>query len=248
MAALEPLAFGFVLVLLRAGALCATAPLFGTRAVPGRVRLAVAIALALAAFTGAGMPTFDAWESTGALVAATLTQAVLGLAAGLAARLMLDAAGAAGHAIGLGMGLGFGAVIDPVHGAESTAISELLLMLATAAAIAAGVHREAVAWLCRSVMESPPNAPVDLAHVAAGVIAACADAAALSVRLAFPVLAAVTIGHFALGVLGRSAPQMGLSNIGFTVAIVAGGGALYLVAPTLVQAAARASIAVLVGS
>jgi len=58
----------------------------------------------------------------------------------------------------------------------------------------------------------------------------------------FPVLAAVTIGHLSLGLLNRTTPQLGLSNIGFSVALLAGAGALYLVAPprALMAAEARA--------
>ena len=53
------------------------------------------------------------------------------------------------------------------------------------------------------------------------------------------VLAAVTIGHLGLGVLNRASPQLNLSNIGFTVAILAGGAAFYLVAPSAASMAAQ---------
>jgi flagellar biosynthetic protein FliR len=240
-----PTAAGFILVLTRAGALCATAPLLGMKTVPARLRVAVAIALGFTAFTGAGAPPFAAWQDPDPLVMAALSEAVTGLAAGLAARLCLDAIMGAGHVIGLGMGLGFGAVIDPLHGAESTSISELLSFLALASAVALGLHRDLVAWLCRSVMEAPPGTRLDLAQVAAGVVTEASRAAALSVRLAFPILAAVTMGHVALGVLTRAAPQLGPANVGFTVAIFAGGGALYLLAPAMAEASAQAARAVL---
>jgi flagellar biosynthetic protein FliR len=242
-----PVAAGFLLVLSRAGALAATAPLYGMKVVPARVRMAVAVALAVVAFTAAGTPGFAAWERADALIMAFIVETVLGLAGGLAARFALDAAAAAGHAIGLGMGLGFGAVVDPLHGAESTAISELLSILALGIAVATGLHRDAVAWLCRSVIEAPPGARIALGPVAAGVVGEAAQAAALSVRLAFPVLAAVTVGHLGLGVLTKSAPQLGPANIGFSVAILAGGGALYLLSPMLAESAARAARAVFTG-
>ena len=78
------------------------------------------------------------------------------------------------------------------------------------------------------------------------MIADGTESFALSVRLAFPVLAAVTLGHLGLGVLNRAAPQLNLSNIGYTVALVAGGGAFYLVAPgaaVIVSEAARTAFA-----
>lgn len=238
---LQPTLFGFILVLMRAAALCMTALLFGVRPVPSRVRLSLAVLLGLAAFLGAGAPRFAAWQSLDALALAAVGETVRGLAAGLAARMCLDAVAAAGHAISLSMGLGFGAVIDPLHGAESNAVSEILSFTALGVAVAIGVPREAVAWLCRSVVSAPPGVAVDIPAWSALVVSDAAQACALAVRIAYPVLIAVTSGHIAFGLLNRVTPQMGLANIGFAVAIVAGGGALYLVAPTLAEMVATAA-------
>ena len=128
-----------------------------------------------------------------------------------------------------------------MHGAESTAIGELLSFLTLAVALAAGLHREAVAWLCRSVRDTPPGSEISVASVASRVVGDGVETFALAVRIAFPVLAAVTLGHMALGLLSRAAPQLNLSNIGFTVALVAGGAAFYLIAPGAAVVAAQAA-------
>lgn len=247
MHALMPTAAGFLLVVMRCAALCSVAPLFGTRSVPAMTRMALALALAVSVFMGAGAPVFVDWAGLGALAAAATVETLIGLSAGLAARFAIEAASAAGHAAGLAMGLGFGSMLDPFNGAESTAISQILSLMALGVAVGAGIHRDAVAWLCRSVASSPPGAAIDIPALAAGVVGEAIRACALSVRLAFPVLAAVTFGHFALGLLSRAAPQLNLGNIGFSVAILAGGGALYVVAPGLAEMAANAARAAFVG-
>jgi len=132
-------------------------------------------------------------------------------------------------------------VIDPLHGAESTAIGDLLSYLTMAVALSTGLHRDAVVWLCRSVQETPPGSDFSVATLATRVVADGAASIALSVRLAFPVLAAVTLGHLGLGLVNRAAPQFNLSNIGFTVALLAGCGAFYLVAPGAAVLAAEAA-------
>src|SRR5689334_17879822 len=174
--------------MMRCASLCAVAPLFGTKAVPMRVRVGLAFAVAFAIFNGAGSPRFHAWDNTGALAAAAIAETMIGLCGGLAARIAIDAAGAAGHAMSLSMGLGFGNVIDPIHGAESNAISELLAMVALGVAVAAGLHREAIGWLCRSVMNTPPGSAVALRDLAASVVSEAAHSGALAVRLAYPVM------------------------------------------------------------
>jgi flagellar biosynthetic protein FliR len=244
--ALLPTAAGFFLVLLRSASLCMVAPLFGTRSVPARIRLSLSLVIGAVAFTAAGGPAFPAWVRADALVSAAVGETAVGLCAGLAARFALDAVNGAGQAMGISMGLGFGAVLDPLHGAESTAISELLALLALAVAVGLGIHREAIAWLCRSVVLTPPGSDLPLAEMAARVVAEAARASALAVRLAFPVMTAVTFGHLGLGLLSRTAPQLNLSNIGFSVAILAGGGALYLAAPAVADAAAQAARAAFV--
>jgi flagellar biosynthetic protein FliR len=73
------------------------------------------------------------------------------------------------------------------------------------------------------------------------VIADGAESFALAVRLAMPALAAVTLGHLGLGLLNRAGPQLNLGNIGFTIALLAGGGAFYLIAPGAAVMAAQAA-------
>jgi flagellar biosynthetic protein FliR len=238
---LMPFAIGFFLVLVRCTSLIMVAPIFSARTIPSLVRLGFSVPVAVAVYIGAGMPIFGSWERLPELFAAVALEMVLGIGAGFSARFAIDAAQGAGSAIAMAMGISFGSEIDPLHGAQSPAIADLLSFLTMAVALAAGLHREAIAWLCRSVREVPPGADVSLATVATRVIADGTESFALAVRLGLPVLAAATLGHIGLGLLNRSAPQLNLSHIGFTVALVAGGGALYLVGPRAAVLAAEAA-------
>lgn len=236
---LTPTLFGFLMVLFRSAALCSAAPLFGTKAVPVRLRMALALVLAYAAFAGAGFPMFSG--GTSQLVQGALMESVIGLSAGLASRVALEAASAAGQIAASSIGLSFGSTVDPLHGTESTSVGEFLAMIAMGAMVAAGGHRELVAWLARSVVTIPPGAPVELGPLATVVVTQALGSVALAVRMAFPVMAAVTFGHVALGVVGRTAPQLNISSVGFSITILAGGGALYMVAPTVAEMCARAA-------
>jgi flagellar biosynthesis protein FliR len=238
---LMPLAIGFFLVLVRTTSLMMVAPIFGARTVPALVRMGFSVPIAVAAFTGAGAPVFGAWERLPQLIPAVATEVLIGVGAGLCARFAIEAAIGAGSAIATAMGISFGSAIDPLYGAGSTAIGDLLSFLAMAVALAAGLDREAVAWLCTSIRETPPGTEVTIATLATRVIGDGAEAFALAVRLSFPALAAVTLGHLGLGVLNRAAPQLNLANIGFTVALLAGGAAFYLIAPGAAVMTAQAA-------
>jgi flagellar biosynthetic protein FliR len=248
-ASLTPTLFGFLLVLFRSAALCMTAPLLAMKAVPQRVRMGLAVALAFAAFAGAGFPRFApaAGAGVGPLVAGAAIETALGLIAGLSAQLAIDAAQAAGQMASVAMGLSYGSVLDPLHGADSTAIAELLSLLSVASLVVSGAHREAVAWLCRSVIEVPPGSAPDVAALAGAFVTQAIGAVALAVRMAYPILVAVTFGQIALGIVGRTAPQLSISSIGFCVTILAGGGALYVLAPPIAELAARTAAASFTG-
>jgi len=240
-----PLLQGFLLVLFRSGGLIVAAPVVGAGTIPVRVRLALVVVAALAAFAGAGAPAVQVPLEIGALAGAALAETAVGLSAGLSARLVLEAARAAGQVAGISMGLGYGAIVDPVSGADTTALGQLFGLAALAFAVALGLHREAFVWLARSVGSFPPGAAADLRTLAGAVVVHGLAGTVLAVRLAFPILTAVICGHLALGLLGRIAPQLNLGSMGFTIAILAGGAALYLVLPSAADAAARAALAAL---
>jgi flagellar biosynthesis protein FliR len=244
---LLPLAAGFLLIVLRCASLFVVVPLYGLPAIPMRVRMAAALSVSTVVFMGAGAPGFAAWDHADRVLVAALTETFLGLAVGMVARLVLDAAAAAGSAIGVSMSLSMGATYDPIHGSESPAVAQVLSLTALGFAVAAGIHREVIAWLCRSVIDIPPGAPYAFEPLAARVVGQGAEAMALAVRLAFPVLSAVTIGHLTLGLLNRTIPQMGIANIGFALAILAGLGSLYLAAPAAARIVAEAARAALAG-
>jgi flagellar biosynthetic protein FliR len=245
---LTPTLFGFLLVLFRCAALCSVAPLFALRTVPMRARMGIALMLAFTAFSGAGFPVFaPPGGGTGALVGAAVVETMIGLVSGLSAMFAIDAAGAAGQMASASMGLSYGSVVDPVHGADSTAISELISMFSIAALVMSGMHREAIAWLCRSVIQIPPGATVDVTSLATAIVTQAIASAALAVRMAFPILVAVFFGHVSLGVVGRTAPQLNINSVGFSITILAGGGALYLLAPPIAELAARTAAAAFTG-
>lgn len=231
------------LLLFRTAGLSLTAPVLSARSVPARARLALAVALAWAAWAGAGAPAVAPPEGLGGLASAAAGETALGLLAGMSARFVLQAALAAGQVASQSMGLGMGSVLDPTSGAESDAMSQFVYVSAQAGAVALGIHREAIAWLARSAVAFPPGADLTLRDLMLKVIWETTGAAALGARLAFPVLAAVLLGHVVMAGIGRTAQQLNLATIGFSIAVVAGGAAFYLVAPVAADLAARAAVA-----
>jgi len=247
MDALLPLAYGYALLLFRTAGLVATSPLFSLRSAPMEVKVGLSAAIAMAIFAGAGSPHAPLPAHLGALGSDVLLETALGLLAGAGGTLMLESAAAAGQLASQAMGLGYGAVLDPLNGAESTTVGELMRLLALALAVSMGVHKEAVVWLTHSAQSVPPGTVGSVTELARGAILQSLEAMALAIRLGFPYLAATTLGHAVLGALGRAAPQMHFSNLGFSVSILFGGGALWLATPSMLSLAAEATLSAFSG-
>lgn len=240
----EPgLVMGYTLCLIRASGLFVAAPILSGAQVPARVRVIMALAVGTAGFSFAGMP--HAVPSGKILAVTLLAEVFLTIVVGLACRFALDSASAAGSAIAISMGLGFGSMVDPSSQQAGSSVGALVSMLALGFAVALGLHKDLIVWFCMSIRAWPPGQILQFSEVVRFAILEGIGAFTLAARLAFPVLAAVTLSHVVLGLVGRFAPQLNLSSLGFSVSILAGGGALYLVAPSVGELAARSASLVL---
>lgn len=239
-----PLILSFFLVLTRISGLVATAPVLSSRSIPVRIKAVLVLALSVITYSAAGTPQIAVPPDFFSLSALFLSELVVGAAAGLSSRLLLDAAQFGGQAAGAAMGIGFGQMLNPNSGADSSTLGELFGAITLAIAIGLGVHTEAITWLVHSVKEVPPGSTVEVQSLALSMIRQTIFAIALGIRIAYPLFAASLFGYAVLGLLGKAAPQLSLNNLGFAVSILCGGGALYLTAPAGAQLAAQAAVTV----
>jgi len=237
----------FLLLLMRVSTFVLVVPPFGEQQVLPRIRLGVAVVLSACLMWAA--PAAFGELSVSGLMAAAFHEVLLGLAAGLGVALVFQAAGAAGFLAGTSMGLGFGAAA--AAGVDGEAVARFLHVLTLGALVTLGVHRQAIAWLYESVRSFPPGrAPAEVLSGAlpiAKIAQTCINyglfSIALAVRVVFPVLAASFLGHVAMGIASRAAPQVNLASVGFSMSIFAGGAALYFAAPSMAQLVAQATLA-----
>jgi flagellar biosynthesis protein FliR len=242
-----PWLYGAFLVLLRGAGLVMVAPGASARTVPTRVRMAFAVLISLAAWLGAGSPHVAVPGSLASLVLSAGCETLFGMAGGMGARWVLDAAQSAGHNAGLAMGLGYGAQISPISGSDSPAVGQLISMLALGGAVSLGLHREVVLWFCRSLQSAPLDSGVGLRDLFVSALGQGIAGLGLGARVSFPILVGVTSGHIALGLAGKFAPQISLQSMGFAVALLAGGAALYYFGPGAAELVARQAVAALRG-
>lgn len=228
---------GIVLVLTRVGTVFLLSPYSGLPFIPGMVRVSAALAV-----TGLLVIADPAARTAGALGPGPLGLGLLGeVAAGLLLVLGLGltfySAQLAGSVVDYQMGYGFAAVADPNQPSPTPMLGRFYYYTAMAVFLAMGGDRAFLATVWASFRLMPPGGVLLGEHLPLALGSRAAEALALGVQLAAPVLAALFLTDILLGTVARSMPQLNPFFIGMPVKALAGllvlGGAMPAVAAVL---------------
>jgi len=217
---LSPLVWPFLRVL----ALFATAPVLGMRQVPARVKIGLALLIAVAA-----QPTLPAAPTialdSALAFEAVIQQLLIGAALGFAARVVMAGIEMAGELIGLQMGMNFAAFFDPISASQSTAVSRFFGTSAAWLFVVMNGHL----LLTAAVIESFNAFPV--AQAAGSPMAFLAQVQPqqwgaeifrLGLWIALPIVTMLLFTNLVLGIISRVASQMNVFAIGFPITLGVG--------------------------
>ncbi|RMF72062.1 MAG: type III secretion protein [Acidobacteria bacterium] len=209
----DDLVVGFALAI-RATTFVMTAPVVGARAVPARVRIGLALLLALVV-----SPPPPAQVVLPVLV---IREALVGLVIGLAGRFALDASLFAGSLAGLSSGLSLANVLDPVTQIETPTLGIFQRLLSVLVYISIGGHRQLLAVLGRSYELVPPGAADLSGPFLPHAVALTGRVLEFGVRIAAPVVITSLLVDLGFMLLARAAPQMHILIVGAPIKLAAG--------------------------
>ena len=206
---------------LRTLAVFTAAPVFSSRAIPIRAKVALAFFVALAAqATLSDLPVigFNDPQALGVVV----QQIGVGLAIGFAVRVVFSAVELAGEVVGFQMGLNFAAFFDPTIGAQSNAVARFFGQMTSLLFLAMNGHLMVLFAITRSFKSFPvdQNFLETLAHMKLQRLGADLFASALWISL--PMIGMLMFANLALGIVSRVAPQMNIFAVGFPITLVVG--------------------------
>jgi len=209
-------------VMLRIGAMLMAMPLIGTRAVPQRVRIVLAGALAMA--LGPLLPAVPEWSGfDSATVLGIARELFIGISIGFALRMTFEAGALAGELVAQSTGLAFAQMTDPLRGGSSGVIGQWFYLLFGLLFFAVNGHLALIELLVDSYRAVPighalPDfdallrmAPALLLHVLRSAL-----------TLAVPLVVAMLAVNLAFGVLSRAAPALNPIQLGLPVALLLG--------------------------
>lgn len=210
----------FLLPLFRIAALLMTMPVIGTQLVPLRVRLYLALAIAIVLVpTLPPMPQVDAIDLRTILLVGE--QVLVGALLGFVLQLFFHAFVVAGQIISMQMGLGFASMVDPTNGVSVPVLGQFYLMLVTLLFLAMNGHLVVFEVLAESFVTLPVGGGLLTAQYweVAGKLGWVMGAGLL---LALPAITALLVVNLAFGVMTRAAPQLNIFSIGFPLTLALG--------------------------
>jgi flagellar biosynthetic protein FliR len=212
-------------------ALIASAPITGNQQFPVSAKIGLAVMLTV--LVAPILPATSVIDpGSGAALLLLLREVLIGLAMGLAMRVVFAGVSMAGDIIGLQMGIGFAQFYDPQNNTQVPVTGQFLSLIATLVFLSVNGHLMMIATL----VESFQSAPVDglLANNAMLLAQWGGTIMRAALLLSLPLIAVLLITNIALGVLSRAAAQLNIFAIGFPITLGIGFIALLITLPTMI--------------
>lgn len=211
----------FLWPLTRVAALMSVAPVLGSRTLPRRIRVMVALALTWTILPFVPpTPILEPLSPSGLLV--VIQQVLIGLSMGFLLRLVFGALELGGQMIATQMGLGFASLVDPQNGAQSPLLSQFYTLLGTLIFLGLNGHLLLIQMLADS-FQTLPVAPTAVDRDLLWTLVTWASRMfAGAVLIALPAIASLLMVNLAFGVMTRAAPQLNIFAVGFPITLVLG--------------------------
>lgn len=209
----------FLWPLLRVSALLAAAPVLGGRHAPARIRMGLAVALAvLLALTLPVPPQLTLFGAAWWL--AVINQVVMGLILGFTLQIVFEAVVLGAEMISSAAGLSFAQLTDPLRGVQSAVLGQFAMILIILLFLSMDGHLA----LIRLVADSFETVPVGASlpgMMIGDVLIFSSKLFTGAVAVALPAVGALLAVFMAFGVVSRAAPTLNLFAVGFPAALIA---------------------------
>jgi flagellar biosynthetic protein FliR len=212
---------GFLLVVCRVGGLFVLAPGFSATMIPNRIKLMLAMALALAmmpiAVHGQTVP-LDA----GDYVMLMLKELGVGLIFAFPMALVGAAVQAGASLLDTLIGFSFSSVLDPVNNQQTAILGQFYSLFAVLVLLMSGGDHIMIEGIGASYRALPITAYPHIDALAGGALSAFAQVWVIGLEIAAPVLVALVITDAAIGLVSRAVPQMNVFVVGLPAKILVG--------------------------
>ncbi len=219
----------FGLLLVRCLGFYMAGPVFAQRAIPGRIKVLLAVATAAALFPAVGVETAVAPGMVG-FALAVAGETFMGLVLAIGAALPFVGIRLAANLIGIQMGFGIVNVIDPKDGERVSILDRLYDIVSVMLFLVLNGHHLLLRALGASLGIVPLGGAAPSLGVAGQLVGMAGSMFVVALAVGAPLIAVLFLTDAAMGFVARTVPQMNIFIVGFPVKIAIG---LFGVAVTL---------------
>ncbi len=207
----------FALVAARLGGLFIFTPLLSNKGLPRKFRALLAVMFAAAVYPG--LPSSVQTNpdiSIASLAPMVVSELLIGMIMGFIAGLPMIALDMAGTIMGHQMGMGLGRVYNPDLGGDSDSLGQILMYTGLAGFVALNGVDAVFLALMYTFGKVPIGAfgaggiPLD------AIVGVLTSGTELGLRVSAPILCIIFLLIIALGLIGKTMPQINIMSVGFT--------------------------------
>jgi len=187
-------------------------PFLGDAAVPTGIKAALVVALTALLYPVLSPHVLAASPERWPFILGC--ELLIGIALGLAANLVFEAAQMAGQVLSVQMGYSLVNILDPQTQVETNVLSVFHQNFLLLIFLALNAHH----WILRAVARSfdylPPGSAQLHGAFVSGLLAAAGSVLKIGVQIAAPILGATLVADLFLGLLSKASPQLPLLMLG----------------------------------
>jgi flagellar biosynthesis protein FliR len=210
----------FILVAMRSSGLFLTAPIFGQQRIPNQVRIMLSLLIAAAVFPL--VPVRPVATDAIMYLVACLLELIVGLIYGWCASLIFEGMVLAGQFIGLQMGFAQANILNPDSQTQRPLLSEVYYVMSILIFFSLNGHHFLILAFQKSFNTVPVGTLVFNQVILERIFALFAQVFLIALIIAAPICGLLTLIDLVLGLVARTAPQMNILIISFSIKIYVG--------------------------
>lgn len=211
-----------MLVFIRISGLLFTAPLFGEKIIPTKVRLLLSLIIALSLTPLLQLKPWPMTPEPLVLVLAVLGELLIGLIIGFSAKLLFDGVQLSGQLIGYQMGFGVANVLDPLSGAQVSLFGQAEMFVALLLFLSLNAHHLFFRAMVESYRLIPPFDFHPHPLLVNKIMSMAGQMFVIAVQIGAPTIAVLLFTNVFFALMARTVPEMNIFIVAMPIGIAVG--------------------------
>ncbi len=221
----------FALVFLRSSGFVFSWPVFGNSNVPTPMKVLLALVFSLILFSVIPMVNPEKIKISEDILLLAIREVIIGVLLGYILRMFFFSISIMGEIVSVSMGLGSAQLYNPILGTQSHVVEQFQMMLATLLFLSIQGHHFMIMGLSQSFDILPIGVVGFKAQGFSGLTIITKEVIEMGLRMSGPIMVSIFVANIAMGVLGRTVPQINVMVTSLPVQILMGVFILILTMP-----------------